>query len=91
MHKFVRRNQCQNLQQKMSFYVIFSNENSFMGLKNGFGLITPMPKFWRWRNKFYRIGSRTSHFRCDAETSGEPKKIARRIAGDVNVHTFKLI
>jgi hypothetical protein len=26
-------------------------------LKKLFILITPTPKFWRWRNQFYRIGS----------------------------------
>jgi hypothetical protein len=30
-----------------SFYVIFSIDNSFIGLKNGFGLIMPTPKFWQ--------------------------------------------
>jgi hypothetical protein len=41
----------------MSCYIIFSNKDSFIGLKNGFGLVTPTPKFWRWHGKFYRIGS----------------------------------
>jgi hypothetical protein len=43
---------------KTSFGVILSNERSFVGLKNVFGLITPSPQFWRLRIQFYKIGSR---------------------------------
>jgi hypothetical protein len=52
IHKFERRNLRQNLCQKTAFCFILRNDNHFIGLKNGFGLITPMLKFWRWRSKF---------------------------------------
>jgi hypothetical protein len=39
----------------VSFYVILSTESSFIGLKWTFFVITPTPKFWRWRGNFYRI------------------------------------
>ena len=32
-------------------------QNTFIGLKKSFVLITPTPKFWRWRNQFYRTES----------------------------------
>ncbi len=51
-HKFVGRNLRQNFQQKTSFYLIFSNENSFIGLKKSFDLIMPTPKFLRWVASF---------------------------------------
>jgi hypothetical protein len=35
--------------------VIPTAQNSFIGLKTSFFLITPTPKFWRWRNEFYGI------------------------------------
>jgi hypothetical protein len=40
----------------MSFYIIFSNKDSFIALKNVFGFITPTPNFWHWLGKLYRIG-----------------------------------
>ncbi len=65
MHKFVRWNLRQNLRQKTSFVVIPTAQNRFIGLKTSFFLITPKPKFWRWRYQFYRIESwkRRRHFR----------------------------
>jgi hypothetical protein len=42
----------------MSFVVIPTAQNSHIGLKMLFFLITPTPKFWRWRNQFNRIVSR---------------------------------
>ncbi len=56
MHKFERWNLCQNLCQKTSFCLVLSCKSCFIGLKNVFFVITPTPKFWRWRNYFYRIG-----------------------------------
>jgi hypothetical protein len=56
-HKFKRRKLCQNLSQKTAFCLILNNKNHIIGLKNGFGYITPTPQFWRWLSKFYRIGS----------------------------------
>jgi hypothetical protein len=41
----------------MSFVVTHIAQNSYIGLKTLFFLITPTPKFWRWRGKFYRIES----------------------------------
>jgi hypothetical protein len=42
----------------MSFVVIPTAQNRFIGLKKLFFLSMPMPKFWHWRSLFYRIGSR---------------------------------
>jgi hypothetical protein len=36
----------------MSFVVIPRAQNRFIGLKKSFILITPTPKFWRWRSLF---------------------------------------
>jgi hypothetical protein len=39
--------------------MILSNENTFIGLKMTFAVITPIPKFLGWRTYVYRIGSRS--------------------------------
>jgi hypothetical protein len=57
MHKFKRRILRQNLRQKMSFGMVLSQENCFIGLKKTVIVVTPTPKFWRWRNYFYMICS----------------------------------
>jgi hypothetical protein len=41
----------------MSFVVIPTAQNSYIGLKTSFFLITPTPKFCHWHNQFYRIES----------------------------------
>jgi hypothetical protein len=41
----------------MYFVIIPTAQNSYIGLKTLFFLITPTPKFWHWRNQFYRIES----------------------------------
>jgi hypothetical protein len=46
----------------MSFVVIPTAQNSYIGLKASFFLIMPTPKIWCWRNEFYRIESRPRYF-----------------------------
>jgi hypothetical protein len=57
-HKYWRGNNAIIYAKKMSFVVIPTAQNRFIELKKLFFLITPTPKFWCWRNYFYRIASR---------------------------------
>jgi hypothetical protein len=45
-----------------------SCKSRFIGWKNIFFVITQTPKFWRWRNYFYRIGSRSSRTKAVCAT-----------------------
>jgi hypothetical protein len=50
MHKFWRRNNAIVFAKKLSFVVIPTAQNRFIGLKKLFILNTPTPKFWRRNN-----------------------------------------